>query len=192
MTFYIMKGFPQELIDELKQIWEENDWIKEVEAAKGKMWHHRLRFDHPVFKKFPSAIGSIEFYSNPPFSSCGPHLDRGRWSALNIPIIVDTEQSCFFTGKSHILSIYTNKGEHGYGHDVENEKGPHGFFIEEKEKFDYYNLEYPVLFSTKTPHGFQNRADTQRVLCSVTFPNHTIEQMVHMFPYEWFANPLED
>ena len=194
MTFTILENFPQDLLDELKAIWAESDWYKELEASPGAMWHHCLRSSHPIFERFPEETRTVEFYSNPPHTANGPHLDRGRWSAMNIPIDIDHDNSYFLTGKTHLLSVYDrktwlDKDESAHGHKVKNTHGPTGFFKEEEGKFDYYNLEKPVLFSTKTPHGFANNSDRSRVLCSVTF-DLTYEQMMNILPPEWFGDVL--
>jgi hypothetical protein len=188
MTFTILENFPQDLLDELKAIWYEGDWKREIEASPGSMWHHHLRASHPIFERFPEETRTLEYYSNPPHCGNGPHLDRGRWSAMNIPIEMDHENSYFFAGKTHLLKGYTRKrhlDQYKDGHKV-NSTGPIGFFKEEEGKFDYYNLEKPVLFSTKTPHGFANNSDRPRVLLSATF-NLTYEQMLNILPEEWFA-----
>lgn len=193
MTFTILENFPNDLLQELKDIWNQGEWYKELEASPGAMWHHCLRLDHPIFKKFPEETRTLEYYSNPPHTANGPHLDRGRWSALNIPIDVDHDNSYFLTGKTHLLKVYErktwlDKDPKAHGHDVKA-YGPVGFFKEQEGKFDYYNLEKPVLFSTKTPHGFANNSDTSRVILSVTF-DLTYEQMLNILPSEWFGDVL--
>ena len=85
-TWMKLDNFPEDLLEELKAIWLEGVWTKELEASKNAMFHHCLREDHPVFAKFPKETRTLEYYSNPPHTSNGPHLDRGRWSAMNIPI----------------------------------------------------------------------------------------------------------
>ena len=190
MTFTILENFPQDLLDELKSIWAEGNWQNEIEASPGAMWHHHLRSSHPIFEKFPEETRTLEYYSNPPHTENGPHLDRGRWSAMNIPIDMDHDNSYFMTGKTHLLKHYErktwlDKDESAHGHKVKTH-GPTGFFREQEGKFDYYNLEKPVLFSTKTPHGFVNNSDRPRILLSVTF-DLTYEQMLNILPEEWFA-----
>ena len=188
-TWMILENFPEDLLQELKDIWQEGEWYKELEASPGNMWHHCLREHHPVYANLPEEAKTLQYYSNPPHSGNGPHLDRGRWSAMNIPIDVDHDNSYFLTGKTHLLKGYERKrylDQYKDGHEVKSTNGPVGFFREEKDKFDYYNLEKPVLFSTKTPHGFANNSDRPRILLSITF-NQTYEQMIHILPEEWFA-----
>lgn len=191
MTFTIIENFPDDLLQELKEIWNQGQWKEVKEANPGKMYHHCLDSKHPIFKEFPKEANTLEYYSNPPHTANGPHLDRGRWSAMNIPIEMDHENSYFLTGKTHLLKTYKIKEHLNYqkGHTVDNLKGPTGFFYEEEGKFDYYNLEKPVLFSTKTPHGFANNSDKPRVLLSVTF-QYTYEQMLNILPLDWFGDVL--
>ena len=87
--------------------------------------------------------------------------------------------------KHYERKTWLDKDESAHGHKVKTH-GPTGFFREQEGKFDYYNLEKPVLFSTKTPHGFANNSDRPRILLSVTF-DLTYEQMLNILPEEWFA-----
>ncbi len=163
MTWIKLENFPQDLLQELKDIWYEGEWVKELEASPGAMWHHCLRGDHPVFKNFPEETRTLEYFSNPPHCGNGPHLDRGRWSALNIPIEMDHDNSYFMTGKTHLLKVYDRKrhlDQYKDGHVVKSTNGPTGFFREEADKFDYYNLEKPVLFSTKLHTVLKTKATT--------------------------------
>ena len=52
---------------------------------------------------------------------------------------------------------------------------------------DKYNLEHPVLFSTKVPHGGNNRrAKTHRTIVSIGATNRKYEEVIHRLPTEWF------
>ena len=50
-----------------------------------------------------------------------------------------------------------------------------------------YNLEHPVLFSTKVPHGGNNRrATSYRTIVSIGATNRKYEEVIHRLPPEWF------
>jgi len=156
------------------------------------MIHHTISEDHFLYTETFAGmpVGMIEFYSNPPISRNGPHLDRGRWCALNIPIDVDFDNSHFFVGKTHVLKNYNEvvleKSPYDTNTNHQHSDGPSGFFQEEEEKFHYYNLEKPALFSTKTPHGCENWSYRERVICSIAFGKRKFEEMHHQLPQSWF------
>ena len=185
MTFCILENFPEKLHKRLIDIWKEGNWKRVVEANPGVMTHYHLAIQHEIFKEFPFAR-SVEYYSNTPHSEASPHLDRGRWCAINVPIIVNTEKSCFMAGKYFHLTKYRRKThlDDSYAFTTP-EDGPKGFYYEDEELFNYYNLEKPVIFCTKVPHGYHNDCDTERVLCSITFEKKW-EEMLHLIPQEWY------
>ena len=47
----------------------------------------------------------------------------------------------------------------------------------------HYNLDKPVLFNTKVPHGLINNSDTERIILSVTF-SRTYNEMKDILK-EW-------
>jgi len=191
MTYIVLENFSNTLKQQLTDIWNNQTWDKVVEASPGTFFHYCLNPKHEMVKQFPFA-DSVEFYWNKPGSSTGPHLDRGRWAAINIPIDVDHDNSAFVIGKEFHLKNYRRKTHLDkpdatpWSHSVPSESGPTGFFYEDEPMFNYYNLEKPVLFSTKVPHGYTNKKSARhRVLCSVTFKKSWSE-MVHLIPQEWY------
>lgn len=183
MTFCILENFPDKLQKRLMEIWNEGEWKRTIDANPD-MKHYHLSIKHEIFQEFPFAR-SVEYYENTPRSNASPHLDRGRWCAINVPIIVDTEKSCFLTGKYFQLTKYRRKEDRVNYAFTTDEDGPKGFFYEDEELYDYYNLQKPVIFCTKVPHGYRNNADTKRVLCSITFDKKW-EEMLHLIPQDWY------
>jgi len=192
MTFCVLEQFPEELHNRLIEIWKEGVWKDQIEAHPDTFYHFHLAKDHEIFKEFPFAR-TIEYYMNTPGSNSGPHLDRGRWCAINVPIDVNTEKSCFLIGKHFNLTKYRRKTHldkpdndaNAYFHKV-SEEGPTGFYYEDDGLFDYYNLEKPVIFCTKVPHGYHNdECETERVLVSITFDKKW-EEMLHIIPQDWY------
>jgi len=184
MTFCVLENFPEELHNRLVDIWKKDKW-KEITNANPDMKHYHLSRDDEIFNEFPF-VSAIQYYETTPHSNASPHLDRGRWCAINVPIIVDTEKSCFLSGKYFQLTKYRSKEVANYAFTT-NEDGPKGKFYEDEELFNYYNLKKPIIFSTKVPHGYRNAADTKRVLCSITFrPSKKWEEMIHIIPQQWY------
>lgn len=185
MTFYVLENFPEKLHNKLKEIWNQGNWVNTLDADPGVMTHYHLSVKHEIFDELPYAK-SVEYYANTPRSTAAPHLDRGRWCAINVPIDVDTKNSCFMTGKYFHLNKYKRKTHLDNSYAFKTvEDGPSGFYYEDKDLFDYYNLEKPVIFCTKVPHGFHNDCDTERVLCSITFDKKW-EEVLHLIPQDWY------
>lgn len=166
-TFTIINNFPDDLLAKVKAVWDEGVFTNITEVNPGIMVHYWLQMEHELFDYFPKETTTLEYYLNPPKVANGLHLDRGRFSALNIPVQVDTHKSLFGIGKTDDLTYYTPKQD-SYTFETD-EKGEKGFFEYEKHKMLYYNLEKPVLFNTKVPHGLVNNSNTERILLSVTF-----------------------
>ena len=166
-TFTVLNNFPKDLLLKVKAVWHAGIWENIIKVNPGVMHHYWLHTEHELFNFFPKESLTLEYYLNPPHVFGAVHLDRGRFSALNIPVQVDTNNSFFGIGKTDDLSYYTRK--EGVFTFETSEKGEKGFFTYEKHKMLHYNLEKPVLFNTKVPHGLVNNADTERILLSVTF-----------------------
>jgi len=166
-TFTVLNNFPKDLLLKVKAVWHAGIWENIIKVNPGVMHHYWLHTEHELFNFFPKESLTLEYYLNPPHVFNAVHLDRGRFSALNIPVQVDTNNSFFGIGKTDDLSYYTRK--EGVFTFETSEKGEKGFFTYEKHKMLHYNLEKPVLFNTKVPHGLVNNADTERILLSVTF-----------------------
>lgn len=188
-TFYILKNFPEDIMQEIIKQWYTGDWKSIKETVPEKMWHYCLSNDHPLMALFPEK-NSIEYYYTSVGAYNTPHLDRGRWSAINFPIEVDFENSYFHCGKYFWLGRYTPKDMSNlastYSHKSQL-NGPTGFFDFENDKFVTYNLEHPVVFSTKVPHGGNNKSGLfDRVICSIGFQDTTYEELLNKLPPEWF------
>lgn len=186
-TFYKIKNFPKDIKQELCEAWSENKWQEIKEVVPNRMWHYCLNYDHKLSTYFEAEC-YIEYYVVSSGCSNRPHLDRGRLCAINVPIEVDYENSFFFCGKYMRLGLYKEDvlQTTSYGHKTKY-KGRNGFYVYQDKMFETYNLEDPVIFSTKVPHGGNNIAGkTPRVIASVGFPNDTYEQVLNNLPNEWF------
>ena len=190
-TFYVMNNFPQEILDELRAVFENKEYDVTKEVVPGRFWHYCLNDkSHPVYRHFSDDFDMIEFYSVSPGFKNSPHLDRGRWCALNIPLDVDLENSFFYAGKyfhTHHYEWDTKKNEsNSFLHEA-SEHGPKGFYLWDEDKMEKYNLEKPVLFSSKVPHGGNNvEGKFLRTIVSIGATNRKYEEVLHRLPPEWF------
>ena len=190
-TFYKLPNFPKELIEELRAVFENKEYDTVKEVVPERFWHYCLNDKtHPVYRHFSDDFDMIEFYTVAPGFKNSPHLDRGRWCALNISLEADLDNSFFFAGKyfhTHHYEWDAEKNEsNSYLHEA-NEHGPKGFYKWDKEKMEKYNLEHPVLFSTKVPHGGNNaKATSFRTIVSIGATKRKYEEVIHRLPPEWF------
>ena len=188
-TFYILKNFPQDIMQDIVDQWYQGEWKAIKEVVPGNMWHYCAHDDHSLTKFLPTNA-RIEYYVTSVGAFNTPHLDRGRWSAINVPISVDIENSYFHCGKHFWLGKYTpkdmSKHQSTYSHKSDL-NGPTGFYEFEEDNFEKYNLEHPVVFSTKVPHGGHNKHGRfDRVICSIGFHRTTYEELLNILPPEWF------
>lgn len=180
-TFYILKNFPQYLIEELKK--EFSNKINGTMTQVLKQYH--LPVDHKIMEYFPKSW-MIEYFVIPKNFATPPHLDRKRLCAINIPIEVDCQNSFFFCGKHLWLGNY-KKLDVQYPYDASNGVGPMGYYEYNAEDYLTYNMENPVIFSTKIPHGGNNRAGSfDRIICTIGYRDLTYEQLLNDIPTEWF------
>lgn len=187
-TYHILHNFPSEIQQQILDVWKAQQWKEVKEVVNNKFWHYVLDNSNKLYEHFPY-MDCIEYYEVAPGMRNSPHLDRGRWCALNFPVEVDYDNSFFHCGKYFWLGHYKldeEKVAKGYTHTA-GEKGPKGFYLWEENLMDKYSLEKPVFFSTKVPHGGDNKkSNTKRVICSIGCTNYTYDQVIHMLPPEWF------
>lgn len=180
-----------DVVTEAKNIWntidhstdETNPDINFYRQASRYMGHYSLgkkskRWDY--FRDYFSDLGEIgmliEFYVGIPKTyMSSPHSDRGRFVAINIPVEVDLEQSDAFFGKYFGIENYPAQNGHGYEFNIASKETQ--FKQETNERYqgdwhpDYYDsvqIDAPVLFNPAVPHGGWNKAETERVLMSLT------------------------
>lgn len=187
-TYQILENFPKKLIEDLTQCWKDNDWEEVKDIYKSRFFHYLLDNSHPLYDSFPDCV-KIEFYEQIPGVLNSPHLDRGRWCAINVPIEVDFENSYFYVGKHFFLEKYQKDDKDSaaiYRHKASTD-GPTGFYYWSDTLMEKYNLEKPVIFSTKVPHGGVNTdSSTRRIIASISYVKYTYEQLLNRLPPEWF------
>lgn len=185
-TVYELTKFPDTLITEFKNLWIKLSAEPGVEVSKEEMWKYKVPKYERVYSYFPEA-NLIEYYSMAPNFVNTPHLDRGRWCALNIPIKNNPPYTDFFIGKYFHLAKYIERPRRDPYYDNTTELGPTGMFVYEEEKFVHNEFVTPLLFSTKIPHGGTNKHNTDyRVLATITFNNKKFEEVINILPPQWF------
>lgn len=209
-THFLLPNFPQELIVLGKEIWAD---LKEIDVAGPKSHKssnmeqlpntnkYFVRRASPTFIQYkflgdlrqrfifiPEAQ-SVEFYVGLPEKYVAdPHIDRGdRTSAINIPIDVIYDESFFMIGKFFDFNKYRERPleDSPYQFQISNIEDKGRKFYYDKDLFDHYNMETPVLFSTKTPHGGRSWSKTMRVIMSIGFCK-PVDIVQRKLPKEWF------
>jgi len=185
-TVYELTKFPNYIVEDFKSLWTTFLQEEGIEVSKNEMWKYKVPKDKSIYSHFPQA-NLIEYYKMAPGFFNSPHLDRGRWCAVNIPIENNPPYTDFFVGKYFHLAKYTEKPRRDPYYDKTTDLGPTGMFIYEEEKFEHNRFTNPLVFSTKVPHGGTNMRNTDyRVLATVTFGVKTYEQLINELPPEWF------
>lgn len=175
----ILKNMPQEIIDTFKTYYNEN--FKNVEPQSQWSDIHYAdsipRDDAEELKKLFKTVDihAIEIYTVLGPRRMSPHIDRGRSCAIQIPVDVDLENNYTYAVKGDNYKDLIRPGiDHRpgkkdiqYVNDVE-----HYFFKWDPDRYDTYNLEYPVLQNTSVPHGGHNLNNSTRKFFSLTI-KHT-------------------
>lgn len=128
--------------------------------------------DDKYSKKLLSITGykGLSFFVSMPGKIDTFHIDTERSCAINFPIEVDFENSQFRIGINPNIESYTTKHQNipKWQEKYYDKKGKGTFLLEDNE-YETYNLEKPVIFNTKVPHGGANFSDTIRVIGSIGF-----------------------
>ena len=120
----------------------------------------------------PMKAGGVEIYYIQPNSTTSAHIDRGRKTALQIPIDVPLDSYTFCSKTRNIddHSAFTHMKfdprKEKFG--IINNPGK-WFFRWEPEKFDTHSMDVPVLSSVEHPHGGTNNSDVVRIFISVSY-----------------------
>jgi len=114
------------------------------------------------------------------------HVDSSRSSAINFPIFVNKDLSYFKIGKETDLNTYKKIGEHHREWQKQYfDNGAKGHYDLTEEEYETYNLEYPVAFNCKIPHGGVNMSTSTRVIGSITFKETTYKELIQKIPGDW-------
>jgi hypothetical protein len=166
-----LKNFPEEIVELVKQKYNEKIGIKNVALIENTV--KNIQSDRLKIVNMNCAIlNYIEFkpiinflISKPNMGRAIIHTDKSRGFSLNIPVIVDNKNSSFITGKYNDISKYG-----GYGKTIIDGKSALDFKYKEKD-YEFIKLDYPILINTKIPHSWTNYANEYRVVASLSFNN---------------------
>ncbi len=209
-THFLLPNFPQEFILKGRELWKEiqaldvngpgSHEVPKMIPLNGSP-HFFVRRASRTFimykitgpqKRIFQVIDeddSVEFYVGLAEKYVAdPHLDRGRrLCAINLPIDVNYAESFFMIGKYFDHCKYREKpvADSPYQFQLDNSDDPGGKFYYDKEHFEQYSMETPVLFSAKTPHGGRSWAKTPRVVMSIGFAQ-PLSVIQRKLPKEWF------
>ena len=104
-----------------------------------------------------------------------PHVDRGRKTALQIPIQVDINNSFTYSVRGTDLTKLSPArtdfpARNSVSKDVDIVNNPtHWFYKWDESLFDKYNLEFPILQNVSLPHGGANYSRDYRIFFSVSY-----------------------
>jgi hypothetical protein len=108
------------------------------------------------------------------------HVDINRYSAINIPIIVNNGPIAF----SKYCDIDYHRDEIAV---TRNDGDKIGYTLRyNKDSYDFYNMFVPIVLNVKMPHGFFNLDHGNRVIYSIGFEDIKYEDLLKMIPKEWF------
>jgi hypothetical protein len=99
-----------------------------------------------------------------------PHIDRGRKTALQIPIDINYEKSYTFSFNGRDVSKLEPDTSISFpwkNKEIVN-ASDYYFFKWDDSLFDTYNLQLPILQNAAMPHGGSNFSDTTRIFYSIS------------------------
>ena len=168
----ILKNFPTAVMDAFYQIYGcrfkgrplQHQWTPEHAASV--LESSDLQFLNQ-FLPLPAHMIELYYISG----TALPHIDRGRKTALQIPIDIDLENSFIFSVKDKDLSNLLPVQDSSFTpRDVVAVNDPPNWFYRWNEAlFDKYNLEYPVLHNVAMPHGTIHSSARKAIFFSVTY-----------------------
>lgn len=171
-----LKNFPIGLWEQIR-IWYETYYAN---ISPEQIWsdsHHATSIDNVRWKemgleKLPITPVGVEIYYNIPSTRIRPHIDRGRRSALQIPIQADYENSYTFAAKTDDLSMIKHiSAKHIPRPTIPNiiHSPPSWFWEWDPEKYDTHPMDIPILENVSVPHGGYNNSRTMRILISISY-----------------------
>lgn len=146
--------------------------------------HYAIILPNDFLKKvnafLPVPLDRIDLYRISPGAELIPHIDRGRKTALQIPIDIDTEHSYTFAAKYEDLKMLTPKN-HQYETPDEIVVNKPGCYEWNDTLYDKYNLSKPIIQNVSMPHGGVNFSTTDRIFMSGNYVNDEYKYVVEAF-----------
>jgi hypothetical protein len=166
----ILNNFPKEVMDEFRNLYE----LKYKDTNPEQTWSdiHKAsivpeKYLHHFNTMLPEPLVGLELYFVEPGKRMSAHVDRGRRTALQIPIDMDHENTYTFACKHRDYSLL-KPSNHTFMKEVTSvlNAPPAWFFEWDDEQFDTYNLELPVLQNVGHVHGGANFSNRRRIFFS--------------------------
>jgi len=165
---YSTLNVPQEISDSLL------DWYTSFKVTKCYSTNFFDTYDikeqeYDKLEVFPKGWYKASWFVMKPGALHSPHLDRTRYCALNLPILVDIDKSYTLVGNRQTVDDHTREPA-GYEYDVKVPLlGAQGTFVNNHDEYDRYPMNQAVLLNTKWPHGAYNGSSTSRVIMTFGF-----------------------
>jgi len=186
LNIRILNNFPLELLDAYKDFYQNFD--KTTINVMISQVHYAVALPKDLLAYtnafLPVPLDRLDMYAVLPDAVMIPHIDRGRKTALQIPLDVDTNNSYTFAAKYEDLSMLTPK-QHQYDIEQDAKKivntSTNPFYEWNDNLFDKYDLSKPILQNVSAPHGGVNNAKTLRIFMSGNYLNHEYKYVVDAY-----------
>lgn len=191
LNFKILHNTPQDFVDFCVNLWE----TTKDQAWEGEAGHtiyvddhveKMISFDNETLNdKFEEIFGikvwgSMWLISHANVGQLPVHIDSDRPCGLNIPISVDLNNSCFYIANQECTKRDLYPEEYL---NCNPEKAVR--FEYEPERYDWYNVEKPLLLNAHAAHGYFNHNDKMRVMLSISIEG-TYKEVLAKLPHSLY------
>lgn len=182
-NIHVLTKFPIGLLSICKDFYKNYD--KSLITAMISPTHYAIGLPDDFLKQvnafLPIPLNRIDLYKIFPCSDIMiPHIDRGRKTALQIPIDIDIDNSYTFAAKYEDLKMLTPKN-HQYDTPDDIVVNVPGFYEWDNALYDKYNLSEPIIQNVSMPHGGANFANTDRIFMSGNYLHYEYKYVVEAF-----------
>jgi len=178
----VLTKFPNRLLAICKDFYKNYD--KSLITNMISRRHYAIGLPNDFLKQvnafLPVPLDRIDLYRIFPDADFMPHIDRGRKTALQIPIDVDTDCSYTFAARYEDLKMLTPKNHQYETPDTLVVNTP-GFYEWNDTLYDKYNLSEPIIQNVAMPHGGVNFATTDRIFMSGNYLHDEYKYVVEAF-----------
>ena len=188
----ILHNMPQDFIDLCVNLWEttKDDAVNGLNGNRIYVDDHVEKFlefnSEELNSRFEEIFGlkvwgTMWLISHANIGMVPIHIDSNRPVGINIPISVDLNNSCFFIANQECTRRALYPGE------VPEDRVEHAVRYEyEPEKYDWYNVEKPLILNAWAAHGYFNRAKERRVMLSISVEG-LYEEILPKIPLELYT-----
>lgn len=172
----ILNNFPKDVMDEFRNFYEMQ--FKGTDPQQEWSIIHKAslvpeRYVDHFNLLLPIPLSGLELYFIEPGRRMAAHVDRGRRTALQIPIDMDHSTTYTYACKHRDFSLLTPTQNRSFEKNVSGvlNNPPAWFYEWDEEQFDKYNLELPILQNVATVHGGANFSNKRRIFFSGSYVN---------------------